>query len=500
MRMINQNKVKSLLLIITAFLLMSPADKKEPDQVKQKKKYNILFIASDDLNNDMECYGFSFVKTPNLNRLAARATRFDRAYNQYPLCNPSRASLLTGYRPDVTGVYNLQQNFRETLPNAITLPQLFMKNGYYSARVGKIYHYGVPNDIGTNGKDDSISWNERVNPKGRDKAEENLLINYTPNIPLGAALSYLIADGNDDEQTDGMIAKEAIKIMEDKKDQPFFLAVGFFRPHCPFIAPKKYFDLYPLDRIPLPKETANDWNDKPEAAKWVRNLNYGLDETKRRELIRAYYASITFMDAQVGKLLDALDRLKLTDNTIIIFWGDHGYNLGQHGQWQKQSLFEHSARVPLIVFVPGITTGKASPPTVELLDIYPTLAELCGLKAPPNLQGKSLVQLLRKPDARWNQAAYTQVTRIIDNQMIMGRSVRTERWRYTEWDGGKQGVELYDYNNDPDEFINLAKDTRYSSEIKKLSSLLKDNSSDAAFEPYKKRVEDSLRRRAGLQQ
>ena len=187
------------------------------------------------------------------------------------------------------------------------------------------------------------------------------------------------------------------------------------------------------------------------------------------------------MDAQVGKLLDALDRLRLTDNTIIVFWSDHGYNVGQHGQWMKQSLFEHSARVPLIVFVPGITSGKASPRTVELLDIYPTLAELCGLKAPPSLQGKSLVPLLRKPDAGWNKAAYTQVTRIRNNQMIMGRSVRTERWRYTEWDSGKQGVELYDYTTDPDEFINLGNDPKYSAEIKKLSSLLKNNASDVSF-------------------
>lgn len=499
MRMINQYNVRNWLPILISVLLMSQISKKDAAQTPQKKKYNILFLASDDLNNDMECYGFSFVKTPNLNRLLKRATRFDRAYNQYPLCNPSRASLLTGYRPDVTGVYNLQKNFRESLPNAITLPQLFINNGYYSARVGKIFHYGVPTQIGTNGMDDSVSWNTRINPKGRDKADENLLTNYTPEIPLGAALSYLIAEGNDDDQTDGMIAKEAVRIMEDKKDRPFFLAVGFFRPHCPFIAPKKYFDLYPLDKIPMPRETLNDWNDKPEAAKWVRNLNYGLDETKRRELIRAYYASITFMDAQVGKLLDALDRLKLTDNTIIIFWGDHGYNLGHHGQWQKQSLFEHSARVPLIVFVPGITSGKASPRTVELLDIYPTLAELCGLKAPPNLQGKSLVPLLRKPDAGWNKAAYTQVTRILNNQIIMGRSVRTEKWRYTEWDEGRQGIELYDYNNDPDEFINLVKDVKYGNEIKKLSSLLKNNSSSATFDPYKKRVEDSLKRRANPQ-
>jgi len=470
------------------------------NQYQQKKKYNILFIASDDLNNDMECYDFSLVKTPNLNRLTTRATRFDRAYNQYPLCNPSRASLLTGYRPDVTGVYNLQTDFRETLPTTITLPQLFMKNGYYSARVGKIYHYGVPGDIGTNGKDDAVSWNERVNPKGRDKEEENKLTNYTPNRGLGSTLSFLAADGTDDEQTDGMIATEAIKIMEKNKDQPFFLAVGFFRPHCPYVAPKKYFDLYPLEKISLPKQSATDWDAKPEAAKFTTPLNWGLDDTKLREVLRAYYASITFMDAQVGKLLDALDRLKLTDNTIIVFWSDHGYNVGQHGQWMKQSLFEPSARVPLIISVPAITSGKKSGRTVELLDIYPTLAELCQLKASAGLQGKSLVPLLKKPDAGWNKAAYTQVTRILNDQVIMGRSVRTEKWRYTEWDGGKLGLELYDHDNDPGEFINLAKDQKYSAEIKKLSSLLKDNSSDATFEPYKKRVEDSLRRRTNPNQ
>lgn len=487
------------LLLLTSSVLLMPQTSKTDDQYLPKKKYNILFIASDDLNNDMECYDFSFVKTPNLNKLVKRATRFDRAYNQYPLCNPSRASLLTGYRPDVTGVYNLQKNFRETLPGAITLPQMFMNNGYYTARVGKIFHYGVPGQIGTNGMDDSVSWNKRMNPRGRDKAEENLLTNYTPAIPLGAAMSYLMADGDDNEQTDGMIANEAIRIMEDKKLQSFFLAVGFFRPHCPFIAPKKYFDQYHLDKIPMPKESAIDWNEKPEAAKWTRTLNYGLDETKRRELLRAYYASITFMDAQVGKLLDALDRLNLTEKTIVVFWSDHGYNVGQHGQWMKQSLFEHSARVPLIISVPGITSGKTTGRTVELLDIYPTLAALCGLKPPADLQGKSLVPLLKKPDSDWNKAAYTQVTRMLNGKMIMGRSVRTERWRYTEWDEGKHGVELYDYTTDPDEFINLAKDPKYAADIKRLSSSLKNNSSDAAFAPYKKRVEDSLSKRANPQ-
>jgi len=478
MKKINQNKIKNWLLIITAFLLMSPADKKENGLAKQKKKFNILFIASDDLNNDMECYGNRLVKTPNLNRLAARATRFDRAYNQFPLCNPSRASLLTGYRPDVTGVYNLVTNFRENLPGITTLPQLFMNNGYFSARVGKIYHYGVPGEIGKNGLDDSVSWNERINPIGRDKAEENKLTVLTPGRGLGASLTYLIADGEDEEQTDGIGAKEAIRIMEEKKDQPFFLAVGFYRPHCPYIAPKKYFDLYPIEKISLPKQSSADWNDKPEAAKWVNPLNYGLDNTKLREALRAYYASISFMDAQVGKLLDALDRLKLTDHTIIVFWSDHGYNVGQHGQWMKLSLFEPSARNPLIIAVPGMTGGKSSARTVELLDIYPTLAELCGLKTDNKLQGKSLVPLLKKPDAQWNKPAYTQVVRVLNQQQanqkrIMGRSVRTERWRYTEWDEGREGVELYDYQTDPGEFTNLAKNDKYKATIETLSALLR---------------------------
>lgn len=471
-------KTFKFILILTSVLQMSLKSDRKNNQDNQKKKYNVLFIMADDLNNDMECYGNSFVKTPNLNRLVKRAIRFDRAYNQFPLCNPSRASLLTGYRPDVTGVYDLQKKFRENIPGSITLPQLFMNNGYFSARVGKIYHYGVPNDIGTNGLDDSISWNKRVNPRGRDKTEENRLTNLTPQIPLGAALSYWIADGTDDEQTDGIAAKEAIGILEDSKGKPFFLAVGFYRPHCPFVAPKKYFDLYPLDKIPLQNVTPKEWDDKPEAAKWTNPLNYGLDEIKQREVLRAYYASISFMDAQVGKLLDALDRLELTGNTIIVFLSDHGYNTGQHGQWQKQSLFEHSARTPLIIAVPGLTSGKSSGRTVELLDIYPTLAELCNLKAPANLQGKSLVPLLKNSSANWDKPAYTQVRRVLnrgkENQrFIMGRSVRTERWRYTEWDEGKEGIELYDYQTDPKEFSNLALKAEYHSTIKSLSELLR---------------------------
>lgn len=472
------HKTFSFIWIIIPVFLTSLNTDRSNDQQEQKKKYNVLLIMADDLNNDMECYGNSFVKTPHLDRLANSSIRFDRAYNQFPLCSPSRVSMLTGFRPDVTGVFDLQKLFRDNIPEAITLPQLFKNNGYFSARVGKIFHYGVPGGIGTNGQDDSISWNKRVNPIGRDKAEESKLTILTPARGLGASLAYLIADGEDEEQTDGIVAKEAIQIMENNKDKPFFLAVGFYRPHCPYVAPKKYFDLYPLDKVSVVKEDPSDWNDKPQIAKSTDPLNYGLDETKLREALRAYYASISFMDAQVGKVLDALERLKLKDNTVVVFCSDHGYNVGQHGQWMKQSLFENSARVPLIIALPGLTNGKSSLRTVELLDIYPTLAELCGLKPPINIQGKSLLPLIKNPNEKWDKPAYTQVQRIInrdkpDQKIIMGRSVRTERWRYNEWDEAKKGVELYDHQNDPGEFINLAVDARYASTVKEMAILLR---------------------------
>lgn len=438
---------------------------------KPKKKYNVLFIAADDMNNDLGCFGSTFVKTPNIDRLAKMGVKFDKAYNQFPLCSPSRSSLLTGQRPDVTGIYELQTHFRKNLPDVVTLPQLFKNNNYYSARVGKIYHYGVPGQIGTDGLDDPTSWNYKVNPKGRDKTEESLVKNLTPTRALGSALAYLATEGTDDEHTDGMIANEAIKILEEKKDESFFLAVGFFRPHSPYIAPKKYFDMYPVDQVPLPKEVANDLDDIPDAALFTKPSHWGLSEAERKEALRAYYATISFTDAQVGKLLDALDRLKLTDNTIVVFWSDHGYNVGQHGQWMKQSLFEHSARVPLIISVPGGTKGKASGRTVELLDIYPTLAELAGLTPPQKLAGTSLTPLLKKPDAKWDKPAYTQVKR----GQIFGRSVRTERYRYTEWDEGRAGVELYDYQKDPDEFTNLSKDESYKSTLNDLTTLLRKN-------------------------
>lgn len=421
---------------------------------------NILFIAADDLNNHEGTYGQDYVKTPHFDRLAKSGVQFNKAYNQYPLCSPSRSSLMTGHKPDVTRIYDLQTHFREILPEVITLPQLFKEHGYFTARVGKIYHYGVPSQIGTNGLDDSISWQVRINPKGRDKTEESLVKNLTPDRHLGSALAYLNAAGTDEEQTDGLIATEAIKLLEQRKNEkePFFLAVGFFRPHTPYIAPKKYFDLYPQETVPLPKQLLNDLDDIPQDALFTKPAHWGLDEWQQKEALRAYYASISFMDSQLGRVLDALDKLGLAENTIVVFWSDHGYNVGQHGQWMKQSLFETSARVPLIFRVPKLGGGKKSNRTVELLDIYPTLAELANLPAPTDLDGKSLVSLLENPASNWNKAAYTQVKR---PNGVVGRSVRTERWRYTEWNEGKAGAELYDHDKDPDEFNNLAADSHY---------------------------------------
>lgn len=434
-----------------------------------RPKYNVLFVAADDLNNDLGCYGNTYVKSPNIDRLAKQGVRFDRAYNQFPLCSPSRTSLLTGLRPDVTRVYDLKVHFREVHPDIVTLPQMFKNNGYYSARVGKIFHYGVPGQIGTSGLDDPESWHHFVNPKGRDKDEEAKVINLSPKRGLGSALSWHEADGTDEEQTDGMVVTEAIRLMEQKKDEPFFLAVGFFRPHTPYVAPKKYFGLYPPETIPLAKELENDFDDIPEAALFTNPLHWGLDDEKRRKVQSAYYATISFMDGQVGRLLDALERLGLSENTIIVFWSDHGYNVGQHGQWMKQSLFENSARVPFIISVPKGLKGKASGRTVELLDIYPTLAELCGLKAPDQLQGQSLVPLLENPQAKWNKPAYTQVRR----GSFFGRSVRTERWRYNEWGDGEKGKELYDHDKDPDEFYNLAGKPGYAKVEKEMAALLR---------------------------
>jgi uncharacterized sulfatase len=433
---------------------------------------NVLFIAIDDLNVSLGCYNHPLVKSPNIDGLAARGVRFERAYCQYPLCNPSRSSLLSGRRPDTSRIYDNGTPIRKVFPNIVTLPQCFKNQGFFSARVGKIYHYGVPGQIGTSGLDDAPSWQEFINPSGRDRDDQADVINFTPDRQIGAALAWMEAKGEDEEQTDGKVAAETIRLLEAHKDKPFFIAAGFYRPHVPDVATRKYFDLYPMEQITLPSEPPEHVAKIPAIALTTRPPNYGLEEEKLRRFKRAYFASISFVDAQVGKVLDALERLGLADNTMVVLFGDHGWCLGEHGQWQKQLLFDEVARVPLIIALPKAKVTGVSPRTVELLDLYPTLIDLCGLKGPAELEGKSLRPLLENPKARWTKPALTQQVRKDGQQEIMGYSVRTERWRYTEWDGGAAGVELYDHNADPHEWENLAKDPRYSKPIGELRNLL----------------------------
>ena len=439
----------------------------------ESKGPNVLVIMADDLNDDMGTFGDPIVKTPNIDRLASRGVRFDRAYTQFPLCSPSRVSLLTGLRPDTTGVHDLVTDFRTVLPDVLTLPQLFKRNGYLTARVGKIYHYGNPGQIGTSGLDDPASWDQFVNPRGIDKDEETVLTNLTPGRQLGSALAYYASPAPDEAHTDGKVASEVIALLEKNKDRPFFIGAGFYRPHCPFIAPKKYFDLYPIQKIRLPA-TAGDPLTDPLARWFTSPAHWGVDPEGQREAIRAYYASITFLDANVGRVLDALDRLKLTDNTIIVFMSDHGYFLGERGQWMKQSLFDRSARTPLIMAGPGVTArNRSTSRIVEFLDIYPTVADLARLPAPAGLHGRSLTPLLRNPNTEWPHAALTQVRRGAPPSTFMGYSVRTEKWRYTEWDDGERGVELYDEASDPDEMRNLAADPKHSKTVAEMRELLR---------------------------
>jgi uncharacterized sulfatase len=423
-------------------------------------KRNVLFIASDDLNTCLSCYKHPIVKTPNIDRIAKLGVRFDRAYCQFPLCSPSRSSLMTGLAPDTTGVYDLQKHFRSTLPDVVTLPQLFQKNGYFAARVGKIFHYGVPGQIGTDGLDDKPSWNIVINPNGVDhKSEEPLLKNYTPGRGLGSAICFYASPAKDEEHTDGITAAEMTRLLEQHRNEPFFLAAGFYRPHVPWIAPTKYFDLFPLDKIQIKPFDESEMRIAPEPAYFTNPANWGMNEKQRKDALQAYYASIAFLDVQVGKLMDALERLKLVENTTIVFWSDHGYQLGEHGQWMKQTVFEASARVPLLIGGAGVEKRNAkSERTVELLDLYPTLAQLCNLSGvPSNLHGRSLVPLTRKPDAAWDKPAVTQVRRVRpQSEPLPGYSLRTERYRYTRWGDGSVGEELYDYQQDPRELNNLA--------------------------------------------
>ena len=422
---------------------------------------NVLFIVVDDLNHSLGCYGHRLIKSPNIDRLAARGIRFDRAYCQFTICNPSRTSFLTGLRPDSTGILNNTTGFRSMLPDVVTLPQLFRRNGYFTAGLGKIFH-------GRRNTGDPQAWDVTIEPKATPLGQKGQGRNLTEGRVRWCR--WLAAEGGDEDQPDGQVAAEAIRLLVQQRNKPFFIAVGFHKPHDPFIAPKKYFDLYPLDSLKLPEDPPDR---SPELAQAVsggwKDEFARFTDRERREFMRAYYAGVSFMDAQLGKIMDAMDSLELWQNTTVVFFGDHGYHLGQRGWWNKNTLFELSARAPLIVATPEIRAkGISCSRIVEFVDIYPTLVDIHSLAAPGKLEGISFRPLFNNPNLPWKKTGYTQVQR----GKIAGRSVRTERWRYTEWDRGGQGAELYDHSKDPGEYYNLASDSKYKQIVAQHKRLL----------------------------
>ncbi len=454
--------------------------------IAANSKPNVLFIIADDLNNFIGAYGDPRAKTPNLDNLAARGVRFDRAYCSFPLCGPSRNSMLTGLYPNSTGILRNAEIFRQTIPSHVSLPQAFRLQGYFAARLGKLYHYGVPRSVGTDGHDDPGSWELELNPAGVDRLEEEpKIFTLTPG-QFGGTLSWYASPKGDRHHTDSLLASDAEWVLErcaKQKERPFFLAVGFFRPHTPYVAPRPYFDLYPKAEMPVfPDVEAFRTPGLPAAALGsAKKEQEKLTDELRRECVQAYYASISFMDAQVGRVVSALDRLELANNTIIVFTSDHGYHMGEHGLWQKMSLFEESARVPLLIVAPGVTKpGAVAKAPVSLVDLYPTLAELCGVKAPANLHGQSLAPMLADPSVTGRGWALTQVRR---GNRDFGYTFRTSRWRYTEWDEGKQGRELYDHDADPRELKNLAAAPAQAETVSALSVQLR-AAVKASFPPH----------------
>ncbi|WP_298858776.1 sulfatase [uncultured Gimesia sp.] len=450
-------------LTFSLFLILCP-NVCEESQAAQKP--NVLFIAADDLRCDLACYGHPLVKTPHLDQLAKRGVLFKQAYCQQALCNPSRASLLTGRRPDTLKIWDLPTHFREVEPEIVTMPQLFKQQGYFTQNIGKIFHNWRQKIQG-----DPASWSVPAVLHYATHGSDKPIMNNNTELPVNFAKTQKTEsrDVPDSAYFDGRIADLAVQALQKlkRKREPFFLAVGFWKPHLPFNPPKKYWDLY--DQIPITTPT----NPRPPQNVPAIALHNGrellgskgrnLTQEETIELRTGYLAGISYLDAQIGKVIAELDRQGLRDNTIIVFWSDHGFHLGEHGLWCKTSNFENDAHVPLMISAPHMKhAGETSHALVELLDMYPTLVELCQLPAPNQLEGKSLVPLLNDPTQSVKPAAFTQHPRpayFKDVPQNMGVSVRTPRYRYTEWRNFKTGKvearELYDHEADPDENTNI---------------------------------------------
>jgi iduronate 2-sulfatase len=437
---------------------------------------NVLFIISDDLTSTaLSCYGNKVCQTPNIDRLAARGTRFTRAYCQGTYCGPSRASFMSGYYPHATGVQGYNSP-RAAIGDRATWAQHFKNAGYYSARVSKIFHMGVPGGIedGSDGADDPASWTERFNSPGPEWRSpgtgETLEGNPDGKRPVVGGNTFVVvaADGDDMVQSDGKTAAKARELIAQHSKQPFFLAVGFVRPHVPFVSPARYHT-YPADSMVLPEKVAGDWDDIPKRGiNYKTSVNMKMDITKQKKAVAGYYAAVSFMDTQVGKVLDALEQSGQADNTIVIFASDHGYHLGEHDFWAKVSLHDESARVPLIISVPG-RQAAVSDSFVELLDLYPTTAKLCGLEVPARLQGRDISPILDNPKARVHDTIFSVAG------TSSGLMLRDDRWVFIQYGkDAKGGVELFDMHQDPQQYTNLANSPEHAAVVASWKSKLAD--------------------------
>ncbi len=429
---------------------------------------NVLFIISDDLTaTALSCYGNQVCQTPNIDRIAAKGTRFTHAYCQATYCGPSRASFMSGYYPHATKAFGYVSP-RSYIGEKPTWAQLFKNNGYYSARVSKIYHMGVPGDIekGNDGTDDPASWTERFNSQGPEWAApgdgETLENNPDGKKPAVGGNTFVVveADGDDLVHSDGKTARKAVELIQQHKDEPFFLGIGFVRPHVPFVAPRTYFPPYkPYSKHVLPEKVPGDWDDIPKLGiNYKTSAGMQMDIRRQKKAVGGYLASVAYMDRQVGKVLDALEQAGIADRTIVIFTSDHGYHLGEHDFWAKVSLHEESAAVPLIISVPGKSPAVCNS-LAELLDLYPTISSLCGLQVPAGIQGKNLAPLLDDPTLSVREAAFSVDPR---NKGNRGFLLRDDRWAYIQYrEDASGGIELFDMEKDPKQYTNLAEKPGY---------------------------------------
>jgi arylsulfatase A-like enzyme len=481
---------------VAAVATMAGAGMVQAEPAPAAKRPNVLFVISDDLSSRIQPTGYEGVMTPVLDRLAKEATTFQRAYCQYPVCGPSRASFLSGRYPQSTGILDNTANFADALPGAASIPKAFRQAGYWTAAVGKVFHRPLDNP-GKDTWDQTLAFEndqmevERVarerfekqhgsitEPKNRKAWREHLLTvaPQTRNQGVkGLGPGYGPSGLRDEQHADGKNARQVAAWITDKAhgERPFLIACGFHKPHIPFLAPEAYFAKYPLESITLSRQPADDWDDIPALAGTKQYLDYGFpklgleDDARRREFMQAYYACISFVDTQLGLIIEALRTSDQWDNTIIVFIGDNGYHLGEHFMWGKVTLFEESARLPMIVRVPGVTHGASSRGLVEMVDLFPTLAELCGVTPPAGLQGRSFSPQLKDPEAPGKEFAYTVVKR--GDQL--GLAIRFDHWRYTEW-GSPDQAELYDLDSDPKEFTNLVGQPSHAATLGRARQLL----------------------------